>query len=77
MYNEKLAKVHFWWAVISVNVLFFPQHFLGTNTPIAIAPKIIAVLTAPFLLSSIKNSETQPQLIFFFYQTIVLINEQE
>ncbi len=29
MYNEKLAKIHFWWAVISVNVLFFPQHFLG------------------------------------------------
>ena len=29
MYNEKLAKFHFWWAVISVNVLFFPQHFLG------------------------------------------------
>ncbi len=29
MYNEKLAKIHFWWAVISVNILFFPQHFLG------------------------------------------------
>jgi cytochrome c oxidase subunit 1 len=29
MYDEKLAKIHFWWAVISVNVLFFPQHFLG------------------------------------------------
>jgi cytochrome c oxidase subunit 1 len=29
MYNQKLAKIHFWWAVISVNVLFFPQHFLG------------------------------------------------
>ncbi len=29
MYNEKLARIHFWWAVISVNVLFFPQHFLG------------------------------------------------
>ncbi len=29
MYNESLAKIHFWWAVISVNVLFFPQHFLG------------------------------------------------
>ncbi len=29
MYNEKLAKVHFWWSIISVNVLFFPQHFLG------------------------------------------------
>ncbi|SMN11161.1 Cytochrome c oxidase polypeptide I [uncultured Candidatus Thioglobus sp.] len=29
MYNESLAKIHFWWAVISVNILFFPQHFLG------------------------------------------------
>ncbi len=29
MYDEKLTKIHFWWAVISVNVLFFPQHFLG------------------------------------------------
>ena len=29
MYNEKLAVIHFWWAVVSVNVLFFPQHFLG------------------------------------------------
>jgi len=29
MYNEPLAKFHFWWALISVNVTFFPQHFLG------------------------------------------------
>ncbi len=29
MYNERLAKLHFWLSVISVNVLFFPQHFLG------------------------------------------------
>jgi cytochrome c oxidase subunit 1 len=29
MYNETLAKWHFWLSVISVNVLFFPQHFLG------------------------------------------------
>ena len=29
MYNEKLGKVHFWVSTISVNVLFFPQHFLG------------------------------------------------
>jgi len=28
-YDEKLAKVHFWMSTISVNVLFFPQHFLG------------------------------------------------
>ena len=29
MYNETLAKWHFWLSVVSVNVLFFPQHFLG------------------------------------------------
>ena len=29
MLNETAGKVHFWWSVISVNVLFFPQHFLG------------------------------------------------
>ena len=29
MYSEKLGKIHFWMSVISVNVLFFPQHFLG------------------------------------------------
>ena len=29
MYDEKLSKWHFWLSVISVNVLFFPQHFLG------------------------------------------------
>jgi hypothetical protein len=28
MYNERLGKIHFWWSVISVNVLFFPQHYL-------------------------------------------------
>ncbi|MGA1384488.1 MAG: cbb3-type cytochrome c oxidase subunit I, partial [Steroidobacteraceae bacterium] len=29
MYNEKVGKVHFWLSTIGVNVLFFPQHFLG------------------------------------------------
>ena len=29
MYNETLGKWHFWLSCISVNVLFFPQHFLG------------------------------------------------
>jgi len=28
-YNERLGKIHFWLTFISVNVLFFPMHFLG------------------------------------------------
>ncbi len=29
MYNEKIGQLHFWLSAISVNILFFPQHFLG------------------------------------------------
>lgn len=29
MYNELLGKIHFWLSAISVNLTFFPMHFLG------------------------------------------------
>ena len=29
MYNEALGKLHFWLTMISVNITFFPMHFLG------------------------------------------------
>ncbi len=29
MYDERIGRLHFWLSAISVNILFFPQHFLG------------------------------------------------
>jgi cytochrome c oxidase subunit I len=28
-YNELLGQLHFWIFFIGVNIIFFPQHFLG------------------------------------------------
>jgi cytochrome c oxidase subunit 1 len=44
MYDEKIAKWHFWMTMISFNVAFFPMHFLG----LAGMPRRIADYPAQF-----------------------------
>ncbi len=29
LYNERLAKLHFWLTFVGINIVFMPQHFLG------------------------------------------------
>lgn len=70
MYNETLAKVHFWWAVISVNILFFPQHFLG----LAGMPRRIPDYSLQFadfnMISSIGGFAFGTSFILFTYIVI-------
>jgi len=73
MYDEKLAKIHFWVSAISVNVLFFPQHFLG----LAGMPRRIpdyAVQFAEFnFMSSMGGFVFGLSQIFFLYIVIKCI----
>src|SRR5690554_1143010 len=70
MYDERLGKIHFWWSVISVNVLFFPQHFLG----LAGMPRRIPDYSTQFaefnMWSSIGGFAFGLAQIFFVYIVI-------
>jgi len=67
MYNERLAKIHFWIATISVNVTFFPQHFIG----LAGMPRRIPDYALQFsdfnLISSIGSFAFGLSFILFTY----------
>jgi len=73
MYDERLGKIHFWWSTIAVNVLFFPQHFIG----LAGMPRRIpdyALQFAEFnMISSIGGFAFGLAQVFFLYIVIKTI----
>jgi len=66
MYNETLAKWHFWLSVISVNVLYFPMHFLG----LAGMPRRYADYAVQF--TDVNQIVTVGAFVFGFSQLIFL-----
>jgi cytochrome c oxidase subunit 1 len=77
MVDETLGKIHFWWSVISVNVLFFPQHFIG----LAGMPRRIPDYSLQFadwnMVSSIGGFAFGLAQVFFIYVVVKTIRGGE
>jgi cytochrome c oxidase subunit I len=73
MYDERLGKFHFWLSTISVNVLFFPQHFLGLAGMPRRIPDYSVQFTGFNQISSIGGfvfGLTQLLFVYIVYKTI-------
>ena len=68
MYNERLGKWHFWLSVVSVNIAFFPMHFLGLAGMPRRIPDYALQFTNFNMVSSIGA------FIFGFSQLLFLYN---
>jgi cytochrome c oxidase subunit 1 len=68
MYNETLGKWHFWLSAISVNVTFFPMHFLG----LAGMPRRIPDYGLQF--TDLNQIISVGAFVFGFAQLILLYN---
>ncbi len=66
MYNEALGQLHFWIFFIGVNVLFFPQHFLGQQGMPRRYPDYADAYAFWHLISSYGYAIMAVGMIFFF-----------
>jgi cytochrome c oxidase subunit 1 len=73
MYDERLGKIHFWWSAISVNVLFFPQHFLGLAGMQRRVPDYALQFADWNMVSSLGGFAFGLAQIFFLYIVIKTI----
>ncbi|HHJ12756.1 MAG TPA: cytochrome c oxidase subunit I [Gammaproteobacteria bacterium] len=73
MYDEKLGKLHFWLSTIFVNILFFPQHFLGLAGMPRRIPDYAVQFTEFNQISSIGGfafGVTQLLFVYIVFKTI-------
>ncbi len=77
MYSETIGKLHFWVTFVGVNLLFFPQHFLG----LAGMPRRIADYPDAYAgwnyVSSIGSYISALGLLIFFYGLFVAYSRKE
>ncbi|AMG75373.1 MULTISPECIES: cytochrome c oxidase subunit I [Sphingopyxis] len=66
MYSEVLGQLHFWIFFIGVNVLFFPQHFLGQQGMPRRYPDYAEAFTYWHHISSIGYAIMAVGMLFFF-----------
>ncbi len=67
MYPSSLAKIHFWLTFVGVNVLFFPQHFLGAAGMPRRIPDYPDAFAGWNMVSSIGAASTVLGTLLFLY----------
>jgi cytochrome c oxidase subunit 1 len=77
MYNETIGKWHFWLTFIGVNIVFFPQHFLG----LAGMPRRIADYPDAYAgwnyVSSIGSFVSAAGTLLFFFGVVLAFMRKE